>query len=766
MTQLSGHRASKVVKHKGLTALTLTLTVATMSVLLLPESSPVRAAVTLACVTTLPGAALMRAVGVQRLRQHGFIIVIASLCLIALISQGLLWLGLWEPELSAVVLVAVSAAVLVAPRTSSRSSARESNAGLAGERERPDSSKLGEARQPSRLPVLRRFGWGRSWVLLLLAVVLWAASLPAADLQRIGGYGLLPALPWSWYAATALTIGVGVVTALRRPDRVWLLGAVTVVLVLILQGTPALLYGIPRYNWSYKHIGAVDAINMLQGTPRALDIYFNWPGFFSTVAWLSRVSGISVTTMATWAPVANQIGFAAATLFVARGLTRDVRVVWLTAYVALLTNWVGQDYFAPQGFAVVVGIAIVGVLLRTWHGHGRTTVQIVRWLARRLRGRHTGPYASRWGDDVCSPLPLTNVGALVLIWVLWLALVTSHQLTPVVVLLSLIVVGLSRGILRPVLLSAMVVVEIAWVALALPYLNSHGFSLLDFDPFRSSRPSIIDMDAAMPGMETRFLAVLGLYFGMFVIALWAGLRRLRAGQSMTPMLLALVTPLVLVAQSYGGEGRLRVYLFALPYLAFLLADLLANGFGNRFGTAGRRSALVRGKASVAFALAAVLALTAASVPCYYGQEKMNRVRHADVQAADWYYHNATPASLLAYLAPNVPTRVSGRYVQYQMAAADTEPNVLSAEAFRRTHSPESILQFLGELPGPVYFIFTPSQGSYLELFGLMTPREISTLVEELDSQVRLQLVYRRDGSSIWALQGRHQTDDVIAGIPA
>ena len=94
------------------------------------------------------------------------------------------------------------------------------------------------------------------------------------------------ALPPSYFAAL-LVLLAGFTLAVSRPvldPRVlWLyVGA----LILVLHATTVLLYDEPRYAWTYKHLGVINAIAAHGTVDRTLDIYSNWSGFFALGAWL------------------------------------------------------------------------------------------------------------------------------------------------------------------------------------------------------------------------------------------------------------------------------------------------------------------------------------------------------------------------------------------------------------------------------------------------------------------------------------------------
>jgi hypothetical protein len=611
----------------------------------------------------------------------------------------------------------------------------------------------GPKQQPRRLENKQRrlvrdkgllSGWTAAcWLGIAAGLVLWQVALRQADLDRINGYGLLPALPGTWYVALALLIVVATATALTCPARSILTNAGVIAIIIVLHATPALLYDEPRYTWTYKHIGVTQTILEQHAAPRAVDIYFDWPGFFTAAGWISDATGIGLPTLATWSPPFFNLCFAAAVSFVARGLTKDLRVVRTAVLLFALTNWVGQDYFAPQAYAFAATLVLTGVLLRTTPLAERSTAtdlgvaRIRRFIAGRRAADPTGIYG------MFSGIGLSTSARTATVMLLWVAIVTSHQLSPVFALLTVVAIGAARGRIRWALLAAMVVVEAAWVAYGYPYLSHHGFALFDFDPLHRSAPSGIDDNPVMPGVHVRAMAVYLLYFGMFALGVAGGLLRVRRGRiDMAPVLVAVAPITMLVVQNYGGEGQLRIYLFALPYLAFLVAWLVVTVAELRLPSARVRAALV---AALACALAGPFLLAA------YGQEKINRVTADDVAAVRWFYEHAAPGEWLCFAAPSLPNRVTGNYIDYPVRS-DTDPSLLSSEEFTKDPSVENVLRFMDGIDGDPYLIFTRSQQEYLELFGIMSPGIYQDLRRRLDQSPNLRSVYHTDQASIWQLR--------------
>ena len=167
-------------------------------------------------------------------------------------------------------------------------------------------------------------------VMLAAAMGAWVIAIRSANVGAVNDYGLLPALPPVFYGSL-LIIVVSFVWTLSpsRPSqpRLWLH---LMALVLVIHGTPALLFPEPWYAWVYKHVGVVAYISAHGAVNGNIDIYQNWPGFFALVAWVDRIAGVSTPlSYAAWAPVYFEVLTLLALLFAIRPLTPSIRVRWI-----------------------------------------------------------------------------------------------------------------------------------------------------------------------------------------------------------------------------------------------------------------------------------------------------------------------------------------------------------------------------------------------------------------------------------------------------
>ena len=481
------------------------------------------------------------------------------------------------------------------------------------------------------------------------ALAVWGVSLGAADPNRMTDVGLVSVLPPTFYAALAI-LGLSFCVALWRestPAPVLFLHIAA--LIVMVHATPTATEGTLRYYWAWKHVGLVDYIQRhgsVDPNIPYLTAYHNWPGFFALAALLTEAAGLpNALPLAIWGPVVFNLLFLTALVPVFQALSRDRRLVWLSAWFFFLANWVGQDYFSPQALAYFLYLVVLGLCLTwfrsaapaqlrvRWWVPTAPAVWIYNWLVRRTAGGE-GP--------VRTAAPAQMVGLLGLVILLLVGIVSSHQLTPFMVLLGLAALVALRRCTAAGLPLLLGVLTAAWIVfMASGFLSANLYWVIESigQLGQNARSTLIDLERVSPGQ--RLVAVVDrvLTAGMCALAGLGLLRRVRHGRwDLTVGLLAAAPAPMLVANAYGGEMLFRVYFFALPMLALLAAAVV-------FPTPSA------GHGWLAFGGTVLLSglLMAGLMLAYYGKEQMYYYAPDEVAAAEYLYDVAPPGSLFVGL---------------------------------------------------------------------------------------------------------------------
>jgi hypothetical protein len=598
------------------------------------------------------------------------------------------------------------------------------------------------------------------WAGLAASLGLWAYTLAGVQATRVAtaGLGLVLVLGITFAVALALLI-VSFCWAIGHRARWPVAGAHLLALVAVLHATPAIVYGTLRYSWSWKHVGVTDYI-MHNGVDfhlgGVLGAYQGWPGFFSLNSFLTSGAGLqSALSYANWALVAADLLWLGPVILIARAFTRDRRMVWAAALLFELGNWVGQDYFSPQALAFFLYLTVIAVCLR--------------WLASprcQPEGAPEVPRATRYALLACL-LPLM------------VAIASSHQLTPFMLIAALALLAVFRT-LRPAIAPVAMAVAAAagWLGYgALPWLKANSYQIFQGlgVPWANTSAHLVGQgaipaDQALVNWGARFLSVgIGL---LALVGYWRMRRRADRPGRRSWRRIALLTIAAIpsaAANSYGGEIIFRVFLFALPYLAVAAAAaFFPSPEGQPAGTqpAAVQPAAVqpdsvqpdsvepagvglvrRASASVALAVIAV-ALAAGYCLGNYGKEAMNYFTPGEVAASQWLYRTAPRGAKLVAANSDFPWAFK-HYDWYTYTFLDTPPAL--GDAVRR--APVSTMVTLmdpGRTPAS-YLILTTSQAQEISLTGEWPPGVFARISEALLTSGVFRIVYHNADATILEL---------------
>lgn len=185
-----------------------------------------------------------------------------------------------------------------------------------------------------------------------------------ADLDRMGGLGLISVLPPVTLLGAALLIGVfASLLWLERPHKRLLL-LTLLATVVSLHALPAVIEAEPRFATAWQHLGFMDYIDRTGSAVPDLDARWSWPGFFAAAAFLAKACGVNdLTEVIRWWPTAIQLLYLAPMFLLLRSLRASWRAKWTGVWIFVLSGWVGQDYFSPQGFTYLLYLVFVAILL-------------------------------------------------------------------------------------------------------------------------------------------------------------------------------------------------------------------------------------------------------------------------------------------------------------------------------------------------------------------------------------------------------------------
>ncbi|MEA5456670.1 hypothetical protein SPF06_18255 [Sinomonas sp. JGH33] len=571
--------------------------------------------------------------------------VAVSTVVYTVVAVTMVWTRFWQPRPAAAVLVLAASAVIVIFPADANSGSRHR---AVAEREN------GARPRPNGL---------LPWLTLGVAAVMWGVGLASTGRGRLDDFGLLTKFPVMWYVAVGLVVGLCVwgVAAPKMFSALFMSVSLTS-LVVMLYASATLLAAVPRYPWTYKHIAVTNFITANGSVDPSIDIYNRWPGFFSLSAFLGEVMGYrNALDYAAWAETAFALVDAVLVLAIARTISNRARVYWTAAIVFTVSDWVNQNYYAPQALSYSLYLSMCLLALTFLRGvpvkwmvsfEGRLrSLRIVK----RLKNRPLATLVQKW-EQAPSALQGAAVAGLILFQAV---IVVSHQLTPYIAVFALSPLFM-LGYLKPKWLGPVLLLEaIAYLIPNVDFIRGKyglfsGFNIFANTGYKPPDTNTIAQGAWVFSGTTlaRGAVVLTLLTG--VLALAGFVRRLLGGEVRTTVAvawLAFAPALALLAQSYGGEARFRVYLFALPWLAIGVGWLFWSG-------------PVRSRRMVLGASATLVVMAMLFTVVNFQPEAQNRVSQDDVAASQWLDAHVGPNDTVFDTKHFFPLLIGPNYPHY------------------------------------------------------------------------------------------------------
>lgn len=534
-------------------------------------------------------------------------------------------------------------------------------------------------------------------LLIWASVVIWAIAMPSLPGVEASFYGLLASGSGVLLIPAMLAATVGFVWAVatgRFATGVCGVGAAIVV------GRMTTWVGteVPLYDWTYKHLGIVRYIQEHHLiTPDGTDIYAQWPAFFVTAAWFSDVTGLDTMTVAhLFAPLIHVL-IAVIVYSAARVLRQPPMTALVAAFLIEIINWVGQDYFSPQAWTLVLAFGLLVMLLSS-RGAPKTAVLAII------------PFA---------------------------AMVPTHQLTPFWVIGAAALLVIFRQI-RPWWVIAMMMI-IVGCYLALNYETVAPYGLFSSgNPVANATSNITS--SGVPAKEFTSLICRGLSGAVFVIAagcaVWQWRRRQR--WVVARLLLAFCAVGLLLGQSYGGEAIFRVYLYSLLGCTLLIAPVFTDLLTRR-GRARRTGIAAGATAMCAAALAGLFSFLALW--------PLITETRSQVTLMSSLVESSPPGTRFTTLmAAGLPTRSVANYAPLTLANAYWDgPIELEYGNDPYLFPSDRDIGYLNwmaqESPTPTYVLFSEQSHRKMEYYGIYAR----------GADLRFKEILRNAGSAGWQL---------------
>lgn len=563
---------------------------------------------------------------------------------------------------------------------------------------------------------------------LAVAIILFVVSVVHASGKPVGSWGLLPVLGIPFYLAMALTVVV-LILALRSLRSAWLLAVIATCLLLVeCNGTPFMFAATPYSSAVYKHFGVVDYIFHGGALNYPLDIYQQWPGFFAAGAALVRLSGREPFSYANWAQLFYSTFDAVVVFAIARKFSERRRIVpYITVVLFITAGWEGQFYYSPQATAFMLALLLQLFMLPLLETDRlRSPFRNWNWLSEPgiiEHDEHNAPRVYVFG-----------------VLALFLAIVVTHQLTPYMILGSLVCLWI-LGVLRDTLVVAgCAFLAFGYAALHLPAVDANSL-LTGFNILNGAGTEGFKVATSQQELAGFFAKTIGLgIWGITAICVLSCGRRM--GRLLVPTVLAAIPLSFLLISSYDGEGIYRAFLFSSPWCAVIIAKRLADI---------RRAPQLRLTVVAVWALFAALGSAQSQD---FGQYPINLMPASELRAEAYFLDNAPAGAQLVGAEEDFPSRENRNYVLHAGNGSANDPDLegipsLSGNGLRDI-SMQDLSQVVERYGGnDAYFVVAPSMIEDNDYYRFFTPGTLQALVKNMKASSYFSLWYENDGTYIF-----------------
>jgi hypothetical protein len=528
----------------------------------------------------------------------------------------------------------------------------------------------------------------------IVGFILWIVAVARANSLGMNSYGLVSVLGWPYFLGLILIVASFAMELLHTPLRPVHLTLLIAIFVFFVFGTAPAVEPVAALASSFVHAGFIQYI-LVHGHPlEDYDARFSWPGGFSLAAVLVAFTGLSnALAFLRWFPLIIELLYLPPLIVIARFSGVGKRAAWLGVILFYSANWIYQDYFSPQALNYLFFLVIMAAVFACWQP-ARVEDTPVRSFVRgmfakiqalfsrsRIEGAET---TTEWSSS-------RIIAILILLSLIALASAMSHQLTPYALLLSLGACLATRRLGRPEFLVVVFVFAAGWLSLGASnywvghlsdIFGSFGKFSITFGANVSKR--VIGSLSHRIIVDARILEVIALYS----LGAIGALRRRPDSRALEA--LAGAPLLLLIVQSYGGEGLLRAVLFGLPFISLLAASaLLPNRVGPIRALVGWIPFRHAGRVALSVAVATVvLVMTLATVIVRGGNDAFEGFTNGEYDAMNYAYNHITRGETLGVVAAYLPIgyRGVGSISIYISEGQYSVPKPARASAFVKHHA--------------------------------------------------------------------------------
>ncbi|MCL2172299.1 MAG: hypothetical protein FWB84_01430 [Candidatus Bathyarchaeota archaeon] len=453
---------------------------------------------------------------------------------------------------------------------------------------------------------IKKGNWKFVLSLVIVSVILWFYSLTTTSLSNITDFGLVTALPLTYFISLSI-LSISFVISLFSFANKKLLFLQIILLIMFLFLTPVLIEG-ARQRFAYNSYAVSDYIIRTGFADPAQVAYSNWPSFQIFTAIFVMITGVNASSLIPFcSPFLMELAMLLPLYFFFKTVSNNNLKIWLSLWVFYFANWGSRDYLSSQTFSFILFILIFTLLT---------------FIANRNLRDNSVKDSDR--------------AILIAAIILFISVVAGHQLSAIIPLGILFVLYITKYFKSKYVLLNFVVIVVGWTVYA-----ANVYVIGNFRRLSSEITDVLSnvfMNFNKTGANQVWGRVLTnevkmIYAIIFLVFAFINLviayKKKTLNRTDKLMLFSIIGIWILFLLPYGGEVFTRLWLFSLPLIVFFVVKTVDHR-----------------KIFAIFAIFIILFSPTMFVWARYGEETYDYITPSELSGSKFLRSSTVPSCLL------------------------------------------------------------------------------------------------------------------------